>query len=112
MTVVPVGKTNVSHCRLGSPGIGQATVGMPVRLIETAEQVSSAVATPSSSSSKSEHELVVALTAGGAVSVGGVVSPEPVTMIRCVQEATRPTESVAVQVMTVVPTGYGSLVRC
>src|SRR4051812_28096609 len=102
--VSPVGKTKVSHTRPGLDGVGQATVGTPVRAIETeCEQLSSAVATPSSSSRSAEHELVVADTFAGTLSVGGVVSPPPVdvTVITCVQDVTRSTSSVAVHVMVV-----------
>src|SRR5215211_1165190 len=49
---------------------------------------------------------------GGAVIVGFSVSfPQPngLTTTRCVQVAVRPTPSVTVQVMIVVPTGYGAV---
>jgi hypothetical protein len=52
-----------------------------VRAIETAEQVSVAVATPNSSSRSAEQVAVVTLTSGGIVSVGGVVSPLAVMVI-------------------------------
>lgn len=110
--VVPVGKTKLSHRRFGSWGVGHANVGTPERLIDTVPQLSEAVATPSSSSSVAVHELVVAVTSGGTLRVGGVLSaPDDVIVIDCAQEATRPESSVAVQVIVVVPTGYGSAVR-
>jgi hypothetical protein len=45
-----------------------------------AEQLSVAVATPSSSSSNAEQLVVVTLTSGGIVSVGGVASV-PLTLM-------------------------------
>ena len=112
MIVVPVGKTKLSHRLFGSLGVGQANVGTPVRLIDTLPQLSSAVATPSSSSSVAVHELVVADTSGGTCRVGGTLSaPDDVIVIVCVHEAMRPESSVADQVVAVVPTGYGSPVR-
>src|SRR5256885_3836552 len=103
MMVFPAGKIKLSHLLLGSDGIGQAMVGTPVRVIETEdEQLSSAVATPSSSSRSAEHELVVAVTSAGTLSVGGVVSlPVDEMLIVCKQDTTRPMSSVAVQVITV-----------
>src|SRR6266404_419957 len=100
MIVVPVGKTKLSHVLPGSPGIGQATLGTPVRVISTeAVQLSVAVATPSSSSSVAVQLSVVAFTFGGTVSVGGVLSVA-ITVIFCVQEAL-PMLLVAVQVINV-----------
>ena len=101
-TVVPVGKTKLSHVRFGSPGTGHATLGIPVRAIVTLEPhapLSSAVATNSSSSSKTEHELVLVTMFAGTCSVGGVVSL-PITVMICVQDA-EPTAFVAVQVIAV-----------
>lgn len=103
MIVVPVGKTKFA--------------GTPVREIDTEPElqvppVSVAVAIPSSSSRVAVHEDVVTDTLGGTVSVGGVVSaPAPAcTVTVCEHEATLPLVlSVAVQVITVVPTGNGSL---
>ncbi len=113
MVVSPVGKIKLSHLLFGSDGVGHAKVGTPVRVIVTddAQLLSVAVATPSSSSSSIEHELVKTDTSGGACSTGGVVSePAPtVTVILCVQDATRPMSSVAVQVMVVRPAGNGSV---
>src|SRR5687767_12173950 len=106
MVVVPVGKMKVSQ-PFGFDAHG--TLGIPVRLIVTAEQLSSAVATPSSSSSNAEQEAVIVDTGPGTWSVGGAVSPDDVTTIACVQDAMRPPSSVAVQVMTVVPAGNGSV---
>jgi type IV secretory pathway TrbL component len=80
----------------------------------TAEQLSSAVATPNSSSSSAEQVVVVTFRSGGNgasgvfTKVGGVASPVELTVIVCVQDTTRPTVSVAVQVITVTPTGNGS----
>jgi hypothetical protein len=67
MIVVPVGKTKFA--------------GTPVRETVTAEQLSVAFATPSSSSSVTEHELVLATIGPGTVSVrvGGVLSAVVVT---------------------------------
>ena len=110
--MVPTGKTKLSHILVGLPGIGHEKVGTPVRVIVAIPQLSEAVATPSSSSSVAVHEVVVALTSAGMFSVGGVVSvPADVIVMICVQEAIRPESSVAVQVIVVVPTGYGSVVR-
>ena len=104
--VVPVGNTKLSHRLPGSDGVGQANVGTPERVIVTVPQLSLAVATPSSSSSNAEHELVVAETLGGTLSVGGTLSaPDEVIVIVCEQDATRPPSSVADQVIVVVPTG-------
>src|SRR6266436_9000028 len=104
MIVVPVGKTKLSHCLLGSVGVGQANVGTPVRVMFTEEvQLSVAVATPSSSSSVAVQLLVVAFTSGGTVSAGASVSTA-LTWIFCVQEAL-PSVFVAVQVMKVSPAG-------
>ena len=101
--VVPVGKTKLSQVRFGSPGTGQGTLGIPVRLIVTVEPqlppLSSAVATNCSSSSKIEHWLVLVTMFGGVVSVGAVVSL-PITVMICVQDAV-PTALVAVQVIVV-----------
>src|SRR5688572_4234539 len=99
MVVVPVGKTKFA--------------GTPVRVMFTAgEQSSSADATPSSSSRVAVHDGVVVVTFAGTWSVGAVVSV-PLTWTVCVQLATLPlTLSVAVQLMLVVPAGYGSSVRC
>jgi hypothetical protein len=56
MMVVPVGKMKLSQVRFGSPGTGHGTLGTPVREMFTEElQLSSAVATNSSSSSDTEH---------------------------------------------------------
>src|SRR6476619_8527011 len=110
--VVPVGKTKLSHRLFGSVGVGQANVGTPVRLMDTWPQLSSAVATPSSSSSVAVQEPVVAETSGGTCRVGGTLSAlDDVIVIACVHDATRPESSVADQVIPVVPTGYGSPVR-
>src|SRR6266498_221588 len=101
MVVVPVGKTKFA--------------GTPVRVMVTEPPqapVSVALATPSSSSRVAVHDDVVTLTFGGTVSTGGVVSlPDPaITVTFCVQDATLPfVLSVAVQVMTVVPAGNGSV---
>src|SRR5438045_459044 len=104
MMVVPVGNTKLSHRLLGSDGVGQAIVGIPVRVMFTEDvQLSVAVATPSSSSSVAEQLLVVAFTSGGTVSVGGEISTA-LTWIFCVQEAL-PTLLVAVHVMNVSPAG-------
>jgi hypothetical protein len=86
MIVVPVGKTKLSHCLLGSCGVGHAKVGTPVREMFTVPQSSSAVATPNSSSRVTVQVLVVVDIFGGTVSVGGVVSV-PVTVTVCVQDA-------------------------
>ena len=61
MIVTPVGKMKFA--------------GTPVREMLTAEQVSDAVAMPSSSSSTTEQELVVVFIGPGTSRVGGVVSP-------------------------------------
>src|SRR5512134_1982328 len=99
--VVPVGKTKLA--------------GTPVRVIVTEPlqaPVSSASATPSSSSNVAVHDTVVVDTfCGTTVNVGGVVSPLPptVTVTVCVQDATLPfRSSVAVQVIMVMPAGNGS----
>jgi hypothetical protein len=65
MTVVPVGNLKFA--------------GIPVREILTAEQLSEAVATPSSSSSTTEHELVLVTIGPGTISVGGVWSSAALT---------------------------------
>jgi hypothetical protein len=79
-----------------------------VRIIETVEQLSLAVADPNSSSSRAEQLAVVISTSVGIVSVGGVVSPLAVMVISCVQEAA-PKALVAVQVIVVWPAGYRSV---
>ncbi len=107
-SVVPTGKTKVSHVLVGLPGIGHGTDGTPVRTIETAEHESVAVATPNSSSISAEHVPVVVLTSAGIVSTGGVVSPLAVIVMVCVHDAL-PIALVAVQVIVVTPTGYGSV---
>src|SRR5258708_2627049 len=109
MFVVPTGNTKLSHVRVGLPGIGQDTCGMPVRTITIAGvQLSVAVATPSSSSSKAEQVVVVTSKSGGIVNTGGIVSPVVVIVIVSVHE-TLPMALVKVQVMTVCPAGYGSV---
>jgi hypothetical protein len=65
ITVVPVGNRKFA--------------GTPVREILTAEQLSVADATPSSSSSTTEHELVDVTIGPGTLSVGGVLSAVVVT---------------------------------
>ena len=103
--VVPVGKTKLSHCLPGFPGIGHGKVGTPERLMDAEPQLSSAVATPNSSSSVAVQELVVVLTFGGTLSVGDTLSaPDDVIVIVCVHAAIRPVSSVADQVIVVVPT--------
>jgi hypothetical protein len=62
-------------------------------------QLSSAVATPNSSSSRAEQVLVVTLTSGGIDSVGAVVSVAIIVIV-WIHEAA-PTLLVAVQVMKV-----------
>jgi hypothetical protein len=82
---------------------------MPVRTIVIAGvQLSVAVATPSSSSSKAEQLAVVTSKSDGMVKVGGTVSPVVVIVIVSLQE-TVPTALVNVQVITVCPAGYGSV---
>jgi hypothetical protein len=97
MVVVPVGKK--------LPG------GTPLRETVGVPQSSDAVGVPNwLSPTICPQLLVVTLTSGGAVIVGGVVSePDVVIVIVCVQDACRPPSSVAVQAIVVVPTGYGSL---
>jgi uncharacterized membrane protein len=77
-------------------------------VIETVEQLSVAVATPSSSSSRDEQAAVVTFRSAGIVNVGGVVSPLAVMVITCVQEA-EPMALVAVQVIVVWPAGYAAI---
>jgi hypothetical protein len=88
--------------------------GTPVLVTVTdAEQLSSLLGVPNSVSPTTKpHEPdvpggVAMFTSGGAVMVGGVLSLV-VTVIVCVQLAVRPSESVAVQVMVVMPPGYGA----
>ena len=87
--------------------------GIP-EVVTVTEQSSSAVGCPSSSSRATVQEVasgpVPMFIAGGAVIVGGVVSPvqSAVTVIFCVQLAVRPSESFTVQFMFVTPVGYGS----
>jgi hypothetical protein len=65
MIVVPVGNLKFA--------------GTPVLEMLTAEQLSDAFATPSSSSSTTEHELVLVTIGPGTTSVGGVWSSTAVT---------------------------------
>src|ERR1051325_2064837 len=104
MIVVPVGNTKLSHIRVGLPGIGQLTIGIPVRVMFTVPQLVFAEATPSSSSSRAEQEFVVTDTLGGTVSVGGELSV-PVTVTVCGQDTVCVSTSDAVQVIVVTPTG-------
>src|SRR5438094_5497847 len=98
MMVVPVGNTKLSQVRFGSDGVGQATLGTPVLVMFTEEvQLSSAVATPSSSSRVAVQVLVVAFTSGGTCNVGGVLSTAFTVMV-CVHEAL-PKSLVAVHVI-------------
>src|ERR1041384_2047067 len=87
--------------------------GTPVRETETEQPPSSASARPKVASLTTTPHVapsapVDTLTSGGAVMVGGVVSLL-LTVTVCVHEAERPTLSVAVHVIVVVPTGNGSL---
>ena len=81
-----------------------------MREIETADEQSGseAFATPNSSSSVTEHELVLTEIFGGTTRTGGVVSV-PVTVTVCVQDTTWVSTSVAVHSIVVIPTGYGSV---
>ena len=97
MVVVPTGK--------------KLPAGTPVReTLSDAGQLSSVVGVPSSVSPTTTPQLPVVspgvetVTSGGAVMVGAVVS-FTVTVTVCWQLAVRPSESVAVQVMVVVPAG-------
>jgi hypothetical protein len=74
-------------------------------MLTDALQLSSAVATPSSSSRVAVHDEVVTLTLAGTLMVGAMVSV-PVTVIVCWQLAKLPLiSSVAFQVMVVTPDG-------
>ena len=88
--------------------------GMPVRAtFSDAGQLSLVTGVPNSVSPTTKpHDPVVSagvdiVTSSGAVMVGGVVSVV-VTVTVCVQLTVRSLESVAVQVMVVVPAGYGT----
>src|SRR5258708_36629632 len=107
MFVVPTGNTKLSHIRVGLPGIGQDTCGMPVRTITIAGvQLSVAVATPSSSSSKAEQVVVVTSKSGGIVNTGGIVFPVVgVGMVSGDEQL--PMALVRVQVITVCPACSG-----
>src|SRR5437868_10769042 len=100
MVVVPMGK--------------KLPAGTPVRVTcSAAGQLSSVVGVPNSVSptTKPPHPVVSAgvsaMTFGGAVMVGVVVSFMVMVTV-CVQLTARSLESVAVQVMVVVPAGYGA----
>jgi hypothetical protein len=93
MVVIPFGKT--------------FPVGTPLRVMVTAEQLSTAVALPRFASLTNFSQLVApgpveTVTAAGAVITGGVSS---VTVTVCVAVAVFPLASVAVWVTVVVPTG-------
>src|SRR5688500_6269497 len=91
---------------------------MPVTVTVTGQLLSSlASAWPSSSSSEIAQPVlpvpVPIVTSSGAVIVGLVVSltPQPAafTVTVCLQVAVRPSASVTVQSIPVMPTGYGSV---
>jgi hypothetical protein len=113
LVMLPAASVAVHVIVVAPTGYGSVNNRPSLRLptTETAPgQLSVAVATPGSTAVAQgvAPAPVSVITFDGHVMIGGVVS---VTITVCVQFAMLPAASVAVQVIIVTPTGYGSVSR-